>query len=76
MTYRETKQLKLDKPVLYLPVRPIFVPCDFEPKGDRPVKYYSFTGGFRYEEISPGQLRSVSAFVKREITRNERTGVG
>ena len=31
------------KPILYLPCRPLLVPCDYVPKRDAKVEYHQFT---------------------------------
>lgn len=57
---------RLVKPVLYLPVRPILVPCDFDPEAHRKVEYRQYIFGVRYIETD---LDFNHEYVEREIKR-------
>jgi len=56
------------KPVLYLPTRPILVPCDFKPKSDGNVVWreYTFNAYFEYVDTK-STIYGKPVYIKRPV---------
>lgn len=69
---------RLEKPVLLLPVRPLLVPCDYDPKDTGDVVWREYSFNVYYEHVATGQnLMGYPIYIKRRIemkeVRRERT---
>lgn len=63
----------LKKPTLLLPVRPLLVPCDYDPDSRGKVTWRRYTFGVNYGPFDTGQtILGRPVYFMREIERDKK----